>query len=234
MKKAIKCQLIDLGMIDYLQALDIQREFLQGVISRELPDTLIVCQHPHVITLSRRAKRENILVPQERLQELGVAVCPTDRGGDVTYHGPGQLVIYPIFDLRHGEEDIHLYLRKLEEVVIRALRDNFGLNAYRKQDLIGIWVGPYKVGSIGIALRHWVTYHGVSLNVGVDKRYFSLIKPCGLDVQMASLNDFFSDEVAMTAVRGMIIEKFKDVFNLSIMEGAGDGKSLLTGSGRER
>lgn len=214
MFKERPCQVRELGYIDYRKAIDIQKTTVEDVIAGRAPETILVCEHPSVITMGRRAKKENILVPNEDLKRLGIPVYVVDRGGDVTFHGPGQLVFYPILDLRQGARDLHLYLRNLELGIIDILRDNFGLNAYRNKEMTGVWVGPYKVASIGIGVRHWVTYHGFSLNVKVDKRYFELIKSCGQDVQLASLNDFFDDEVTMVGIREVLLEGLREVFGL--------------------
>ena len=213
-----ECRVMDLGVIDYIEALGVQRRIVKDVISGKAPSTLLTCEHPHVITLSRRSRRENIIVNEAELKKWGVGVCCADRGGDVTYHGPGQIVLYPIFDLRKEKKDLHLYLRNLEQVVINTLKGNFGLNAHRKVGMTGVWVGPYKVASIGIGVKGWVSYHGFALNVKTDKKYFSLIKPCGLDVSMASINDFFDDDVTVESVRDMLIENIKDVFNFNMHE----------------
>ena len=227
MYKTQEFRLLDLGIIDYSKAFDLQKRIVREVISGEAPNTLITCEHPHVITLSRHSKKENILVSDLELLRWGVGIYYADRGGDVTYHGPGQIVLYPIFDLRQDKKDLHLYLRKLEQVVIDVLRDNFGLNAYRKKDMTGVWVGPYKVASIGIGVRHWVTYHGLTLNVKVDKKFFSMIKPCGMDVKMASLNDFFDDEVSFESVKEMLIGSIKEIFGFRSIGGHENGKSLF-------
>jgi lipoate-protein ligase B len=211
-----QCRVLDLGTIDYAEALTLQKCIVSDIIAGKAPSTLITCEHPHVITISRRSRKENILVAEVELKKYGVGVCYADRGGDVTYHGPGQIVLYPIFDLRRDKKDLHVYLRKLEQVVINVLRDNFGLNAHRKDGWTGVWVGPYKVASIGIGVKGWVAYHGFALNVKTDKKYFSLIKPCGMDVSMASINDFFDDDVPVEGVRNMLIENIKDVFDIKI------------------
>ena len=210
--------MLNAGVIGYTEAFSLQKKIVHDVIDGHATHTLITCQHPHVITLSRRARRENIVASEEKLKKFGVGICCADRGGDVTYHGPGQIVLYPIFDLRQDKKDLHLYLRNLEEVIIGCLRDNFGLNAHRKDGLTGVWVGPYKVASIGIGVRHWVAYHGLSLNVKTDKAYFSLIKSCGLDVKMASINDFFDDDVSVESVRDMLVKNFCKVFDVRIKE----------------
>lgn len=209
-------RIMNLGTAEYLDTLNLQKRIVCDVIKGKSPETLITCEHPHVITLSRHTKKENILANESELKNKGIGIFCADRGGDVTYHGPGQIVLYPIFDLRKDKKDLHLYLRKLEQSVINALRNNFGLNAYRKSGLTGVWVGPYKVASIGIGVRHWVAYHGLSLNVKADKKFFSLIKSCGQDFQMASINDFFDDNVSVEDVRDLLLESMKDVFGFSI------------------
>ncbi len=219
-----ECKFLDVGLIDYPEALSLQKKIVEDIILRRASDTLISCQHPHVVTLSRRTHKGSILVPEEEFKKCGVAICSADRGGDATYHGPGQIVLYPIFDLRTDERDLSVYLRRLEEVIISTLRRNFGLNAHRKKGLTGVWVGPYKVASIGIGVRHWVTYHGVALNVCTDKRFFSMIKPCGLDVEMASINDFFDDDISPETVKGLLIKDFCDIFGLRFKESKMEAK----------
>ena len=202
-----------LGFIDYPAALEAQKKRLDDVIAGRRPNTLLTCEHPPVITHGRRACLDHILVSRDVLRREGVSVYAADRGGDVTFHGPGQLVLYPILDLGSGFRDVHLYLRALEQVVINALRDHFSLNAYRRQGLTGVWVGPYKVSSIGIGVRQWVAYHGLSLNVRVDKKYFSYVKPCGLDAPVASIADFFDEEISFDDMRDLLVEHFKGVFS---------------------
>jgi lipoyl(octanoyl) transferase len=215
----VECRLLDLGLIEYQKALTLQKTIVAEVISKKTPNTLILCEHPHVITFGRRAKHENLLASKDDLQRMGVKVSYVDRGGDVTYHGPGQVLLYPIFDLRSQTKDLHLYLRKLEEVVIRSLKENFTLNACRKKGITGVCVGPYKVASIGIGVRHWVTYHGLALNVKARKDFFKLIRPCGRDVPMASINDFFDEEVTVQEMKGMLAESVKNVFNMKVTGG---------------
>ncbi len=210
---------VDLGTIEYLDACRVQKDIVKNVITGSSPSTLITCEHPHVITLSRRTRKESVLAGVGELKKWGVGICCADRGGDVTYHGPGQIVLYPIFDLRKDKKDLHLYLRRLEQVVIDTLRENFGLNAHRRNDATGVWVGPYKVASIGIGVRSWVSYHGLALNVRTDKKYFSLIKPCGMDIKMASINDFFDDEVSVTSVRDLLVDSMGKIFGLEIKGG---------------
>lgn len=213
-------RLLNFGVIGYAQALDLQKKIVDEVIFQKAPHTLIVCRHPHTVTLSRRSNKENLLVEPSEFQRLGLEIFSTDRGGDVTYHGPGQVVVYPIFDLRQDKRDLHLYLRNLEEIIIRPLRDRYGLNAYHRRGFTGVWVGPYKVASIGIAVRHWVAYHGIALNVSVDKKFFSLIRSCGLDAKMASLNDFFYEAMPLEEAEAVLVESFENIFNLKLLEEA--------------
>lgn len=207
-------------MISYAEAFDLQKRLAEEVARGACPHTLLVCQHPAVITYGRRAGRANILVPEEEIVSRGIALYETDRGGDVTYHGPGQAVFYPIFDLKGLCKDLHLYMRMLEEAAIAPLREHFGLNAYHRRGLTGVWVGPYKVGFIGIAVKKWVAYHGMSLNVSVDPGPFFLIKSCGLDVKVGSINDFFSDDVALETICDMIVEQIAEVFQFEVTGGS--------------
>ncbi len=202
-----------LGFIDYPGAMEAQRRIVEDVVAGRRPNTLLTCEHPAVITCGRRASRKNILVPDYVLRQNGVSVYQTDRGGDVTFHGPGQIVLYPVIDLSHGLKDLHVYLRSLEQVVIEALRAHFGLNARRYPGQTGVWVGPYKVSSIGIGVRRWVSYHGLSLNVDVNRKYFSYLKSCGLETPVASLADFFDEKISLREMRDLLVNHFKDIFS---------------------
>lgn len=211
-------RVLNLGLIDYNSALAIQKKTLREVISEESPHTLIVCEHTPVITYGRRPRPDNFLVSSDEITRRGIEVYSTDRGGEETYHGPGQAVFYPVFDLRAVRKDLHFFMRSLEEAAIRPLRENFGLNAYRKNGMTGVWVGPYKIGFIGIAATNWVTYHGMSLNISVDVEPFSLIRPCGLDVKVGSISNFFKDRISFDGICDMIIENIVEIFQLKVSE----------------
>jgi lipoate-protein ligase B len=171
-------ELLDLGRRGYRDAWARQLELLAARQRGEIPDTLVTVEHDHVITLGRRRDaRTNVLAAGD------VPVVDVERGGDVTYHGPGQLVAYPIVLLRDGERDLHRFLRNLEEGIIRTLAD-LGLDAGRKPGATGVWVGEKKIASIGIACRKWVTFHGLALNVSTDLAYFHRIVPCGFDASV--------------------------------------------------
>ena len=182
---------VDLGLLPYAKALEIQRAAARARLSGELrDDVLLLVEHPPVVTLGRAAQKANVVVPQDLLGTRGVEVFEVERGGDVTFHGPGQLVGYPIFDLRQHKQDLHWYLRQLEEALILALQ-SYELLAWRNAGYTGVWVGPErprKIASIGVHARDWVTWHGFALNVTTDLTFFDLIVPCGIqNVEMTSL-----------------------------------------------
>jgi lipoyl(octanoyl) transferase len=182
---------VDLGLLPYAKALEIQRAAARARLSGELrDDVLLLVEHPPVVTLGRAAQKANVVVPQDLLATRGVEVFEVERGGDVTFHGPGQLVGYPIFDLRQHKQDLHWYLRQIEEALILALQA-YELLAWRNAGYTGVWVGPErprKIASIGVHARDWVTWHGFALNVTTDLTFFDLIVPCGIqNVEMTSL-----------------------------------------------
>lgn len=174
-------------------------------------DVLLVVEHPHVITLGRsRAAEQNVLAPGE------VEVVPIERGGDVTYHGPGQLVAYPIFLLRERERDLHRFLRNLEEAMIRTVAEH-GLEAGRNPGKTGVWLGERKLASIGIACRRWVTFHGLALNVNTDLSYFSRINPCGFDAAvMTSMAAELGARVDVSTVKRQLTAHVADVFDRTL------------------
>jgi lipoyl(octanoyl) transferase len=168
-----------LGRIRYADGLALQAELVRARQADAIPDTLLLLEHDPVFTLGQNAKKENVLAAPERLRALGFDVSETGRGGDVTYHGPGQIVAYPILQLAVHERDLHRYLRDLEEVMIRTCAD-FGLTAGRIDKLTGVWIQERKVGAIGVRVARWVTSHGLALNVNTDLAAFGHIVPCGL------------------------------------------------------
>lgn len=178
----------DMGLRSYAEALSFQREVAAARIAKRVPqDVLLLVEHPPVITLGRSTKPGNLLATQEMLAARGVELFEVERGGDVTFHGPGQLVGYPIVDLTEHKEDLHWYLRQVEDVMIRAVAA-FGLRAERVAGKTGIWTNGRKLASIGVHARQWVTWHGFALNVSTDLSYFDLMVPCGLPgVDMTSV-----------------------------------------------
>ncbi|HDZ77383.1 MAG TPA: lipoyl(octanoyl) transferase LipB [Candidatus Omnitrophica bacterium] len=212
-------KLLDLGLIDYLDALNKQKELLCRIKSGNDTDTLILCEHNHVFTLGRRAKEENILCGIEGARKIGVDVIPVDRGGDVTYHGKGQLVAYMIFDLRKDKKDLSLFLRRLERVVLGVLND-YGIRGSLIEGRRGVWVNKKKIASIGIGVSGWVTYHGLSFNINTDLKFFSMINPCGYrDVEMVSLSEILNAYVDLVAVKAAFINNLAKVFERNVKTG---------------
>src|ERR1035437_5402663 len=181
-----KCCVRELGRMDYGQALELQEQLAtqrkQGLVG----DHLLLLEHPHVITLGRNGHMENLLASDEIMSRAGISFYPTDRGGDVTYHGPGQLVGYPIMDLREWQRDVGAYVRAIEQTIIDTLAE-FGIEAGRIPKLTGVWVGERKIAAIGVHLSRWVTSHGFALNVNTDLSYFQYIVPCGLTKPVTSM-----------------------------------------------
>jgi len=209
----MRFRFFDWGEIEYRAALLKQKEVFEQVRSGLLDAGLVFCRHLPVITLGRSAKPGNILVPESRLKEEGVSVCPSERGGDVTYHGPGQLTAYPIFRLDCFKKDLHLFLRRLEETVILAV-SALGVKAQRRSGLTGVWIGEKKLSSIGISVRDWVSFHGLSLNVRRDDlQNFGLIRPCGMDIQVTAL-DAELPGIDFPAVSRSLKDSFHQVFLL--------------------
>jgi lipoyl(octanoyl) transferase len=203
----------------YIEALALQREVAAARIAGDIPqDVLLLVEHPPVVTLGRSAKAQNIVCSAEFLAARGVELHEVERGGDVTFHGPGQLVGYPIFDLKRHTRDLHWYLRKVEEALIDAV-DDLGIRADRHAGLTGVWTSGRKIASIGVHARDWVTWHGFALNVTTDLSYFDLIVPCGIDgVVMTSLARELGTAPEMAAVERIVAAAFGEVFRLKPVE----------------
>jgi lipoate-protein ligase B len=192
-------RIVDLGTRDYAEAWHVQQELVAARQRDEVPDTLVLAEHPHVLTMGRGAHRENLRT------SAGMPVFEVERGGGVTYHGPGQLCGYPILQLRENERDVHLYLRRIEEALIRTLAD-FAIDAGRCPGFTGVWVGSHKLASLGVAVRRWVTSHGFALNVCTDLDRFSTINPCGLPASaMSSMTRILGRPVAVAEVRAPLL-----------------------------
>jgi lipoyl(octanoyl) transferase len=181
-----KCQVRELGRMGYGPALELQQELTAARKAGTAPDHLLLLEHPHVITLGRNGHQENLLASAEIMERAGISFFPTDRGGDVTYHGPGQLVAYPIMDLREWKRDVGAFVRGVEQTMIDTLAD-YGIAAGRIPKLTGVWVGDRKIGAIGVHISRWVTSHGLALNVSTDLSYFQYIVPCGLTKPVTSM-----------------------------------------------
>ena len=205
-----------LGRIDYAAALKIQKRTERAVLTGEQPDTLLLLEHPHTLTLGRRSASDGVLASDEVLSARTIQVFETNRGGKTTYHGLGQLVGYPIINLSPEREDVHRYVRDLEEVLIRTMSD-FAIEAFRIKGLTGAHTDRGKVAAIGVHIARWVTTHGFALNVNTDLSYFNLIVPCEGE-PVTSMKELLGREVALTEVEDRIVERFAEVFNLTPTE----------------
>jgi lipoyl(octanoyl) transferase len=211
------CHVEQLGLVDYADGLRLQSTRVAARKAGAIPDTLLLLEHPHVYTLGRNAKKENLLLSAEQLAVRGVQVFEIDRGGDVTYHGPGQLVGYPILDLAQHRRDIAWYMRSLEEVFI-AVGGEYGIQAERLAGAPGVWVGNDKLVALGVHISRWVTSHGFAFNVNTDLRYFDWIVPCGLrDKGVTSLQRLLGRRVEMAEVAEKVVRHFGRVFELEIV-----------------
>jgi lipoyl(octanoyl) transferase len=244
------CLTIDLGLIGYSEAAALQKRLVAARKASAVPDVLLLCEHPHVITLGRSGKREHLLASDHVLQQKGVEFHATDRGGDITYHGPGQIVGYPILNLAAIRRDVGWYVRMLEEAMIRAATD-FGVVAHREAGKTGIWVAGVgkekvltqsaqgedeeisaqskvsvsaeKLGAIGVHLSRWVTSHGFAYNVSTDLRYFDLIVPCGIaDRKATSLEKLLARHVDRSEVAAAIGKHFGEVFGFEMKPASGE------------
>jgi lipoyl(octanoyl) transferase len=213
-------QIRRLGRVAYGDALDLQKRLVEQRKAGEIPDQLLLLEHPPVITLGVKTRddRSHVVATPETLDHEGVEVFVSGRGGDVTYHGPGQLVGYPILDLRPDRCDVHRYVRDLEEVLIRAVA-GFGIVSHRLPGLTGTWVGHEKLAAIGVRIARWVTSHGFALNVSTNLEHFGLIVPCGIaDKGVTSLDKLSGRPTAMIDVENAVVEAFSLVFERRIAE----------------
>jgi lipoate-protein ligase B len=203
----IKGYLLDFDFLEYFKALKLQHELVNLRNENKIPESLILLEHEHVITIGKRGKVEDIL-------DKSLPYYFVERGGELTYHGPGQLVGYPIFDLKYLKLDVKQYVAKLEESICYALK-KFNIFCDKEHILPGVWTGKMKIASIGIALKNFVTFHGFALNVNTDLSYFYKIKPCGLDASvMTSMEKILGEKINMKEVKEAIIEGFQNVFNI--------------------
>ncbi len=203
-----------LGLLPYAEGLELQRALVEDRKADRIPDTLLLLQHPHVVTIGvKKDGRRHIIASPEQLAARGVEVFETGRGGDVTYHGPGQLVGYPILDLNPDRRDVHRYVRDLEDVMIRVCA-GYGLTADRVKGFSGAWIGDEKIGAIGVRISRWVTSHGFAFNVTTNVEFFDLIVPCGItDKGVTSLEAKLGRAPSMAEVEDRFVEQFAAVFD---------------------
>ena len=204
--------IIDLGLCDFERSLTIQKKLHQMRVEAKIPDTLILVEHQPVITFGKSGNPTNLLVSNDFLQRKGIKTYSIERGGDVTFHGPGQLVCYPIFYVKEALAGVRAVIKNLESILILTLND-FAIQAVTKPKLVGVWVGDEKIASIGIAIKKWVTFHGLALNVNTDLAYFDLIRPCGLDkVKMTSMAKILRQELNLIQVKVRLKFNLEKVF----------------------
>jgi lipoyl(octanoyl) transferase len=207
-----------LGLVEYADGLATQKLLVESRARDLIPDTLLLLEHPRVITLGRGAKDENILTPRDELARRGFEIFETDRGGDVTYHGPGQIVGYPIIDLKPDRKDVRKYVASVEELMIRVARD-FGVEARRVPGRTGVWTGAGKLGAIGVHISRWITSHGFAFNVRTDLRDFASIVPCGIgDAGVASLESLLGKAPALAEVEERFAARAGDVWESEVSE----------------
>ena len=217
MNDTIALEVRDLGLITYAEALALQSDLVGRRRTGDIPDQLLLLQHPHVITLGTAASRSHVLADESRRRELGIDLVDVGRGGDVTYHGPGQLVGYPILDLKPDRKDVHQYLRDLEVVLVHTL-DEMGIRGEPVPNLTGVWVDGRKIAAIGVRISSgWITSHGFALNVSNDLSFFETIVPCGIqDVSVTSVSQELGRPFAVPDILGIVSEAFSEMFGRSI------------------
>ena len=208
-----------LGRVEYAAALALQKETERAVQAGEQPDTLLLLEHPHTLTIGRRGDNSGILLSQETLNQRGITVFETNRGGKITYHGLGQIVGYPIINLSPDRQDVHAYVRSLEEVLIRTMLD-FGIQAFRIEGLTGVHTDQGKVAAIGVHIARWVTTHGFALNVNTDLSFFNLIIACEGE-PVASMQQLLRGALSLDEVEERLITRFAEVFNERVEEEVG-------------
>ena len=207
----LRAEVRDLGRLRYADALEQQRAAVEARKNGLIPDQLLLVEHPHVVTMGRNGHEENLLAPPEVLARSGIDFFETDRGGDVTYHGPGQIVGYPILDLREWKRDVHAYVRAIEQTIIDALA-GFGIASGREAGATGVWTSEGKIAAIGVHISRWITSHGFALNVDTDLNYFRYIVPCGLTRPVASMRSLGCG-AKREEVAAALIENFGRIFD---------------------
>ena len=207
--------ILNLDTVPYDEAFALQKRLVTMRSQNAICDTLILLEHPPVLTVTRKATRKNILASPDELEDQGISLCETNRGGDITYHGPGQIVGYPIMNLKDHGKDLHKYIRNIEEIIISLLMD-YGISAHRDKANPGVWIGDEKIAAIGIAVKSsWTTMHGFAFNVNPDLKHYSLIVPCGLTNKgVTSLSKLLDTPINMEEVREKLIHHYAAVFKL--------------------
>jgi lipoyl(octanoyl) transferase len=214
MKELLYC---DLGFIDYKEAWDLQKSTFELRHNKKLQDIIFLLEHPHTYTLGKTADKKHLIGSDDFLSENKISVYNIDRGGDITYHGPGQIVGYPIIDLNEWQNDTHKYLRALEEVIIRTC-SNYNITGTRVSKYTGVWIENRKIAAIGIKVSRWITMHGFAFNINTDLSLFSGIIPCGIsDKEVTSLQKETGRKMDIQEVKSLLVKNFKEVFSYDIL-----------------
>lgn len=209
MYKAIYCK----GLVSYEAGIKMQQQAYEKVSSGAYDGILFILEHVPVYTLGTGGGKDNFLIPQNELEKKGIDIIETKRGGNVTFHGPGQIVAYPIFSLAKLKKDAHWYIDCLEEVVIKTIKE-YGISGSRKPQYRGVWVGDCKISAVGVYLRRWIALHGLSLNISVERKYFNLINPCGItEYGISNLKDYI-ETVEINKTKEQMLYNFEKVFNI--------------------
>lgn len=208
----------DLGLIDYQKAWELQHTLFEKRRTNKINDTLLLLEHPHTYTFGKSADKSNLLFDDAELESRDISLYDIDRGGDITYHGPGQIVGYAILDLKNWEQDTHKYLRALEEVIIQSLSD-FGIEGKRDENHTGVWVNDKKICAIGIKVSRWISMHGFALNVNTDMALFNGIIPCGIEAKgVTSLKEELNKKCNIEIIKSSLVKKFSEIFNYDKIE----------------
>jgi lipoyl(octanoyl) transferase len=203
----------DLGMIDYKSAWDLQKKIFELRINNKIDDVLLLLEHPHTYTLGKVAKKEHLISSEKYVEENKIDIFEIDRGGDITYHGPGQVVGYPIINLNNWYKDSHKYLRVLEEIIILTC-SQYGLKCERNPKYTGVWINDEKIAAIGVKISRWVTMHGFAFNVNTDLSFFNGIIPCGInDKSITSLSKKLDNNVEINEVKAKLLSNFKNILD---------------------
>ncbi|MFQ5866063.1 MAG: lipoyl(octanoyl) transferase LipB [bacterium] len=215
MREAI---LLKTGLLDYQEAWDLQKKLHQARFNKIIDDTFILTEHPHTYTIGKAGHEDHLITDESLLNREGIRVYRIDRGGDITYHGPGQIVAYPILDLHNCYLDVHRFLRDLEEVIIQTLAE-YGIVAERFRGLTGVWVNGAKVAAIGVKVSRWITMHGFAFNVNADLSYFRSIVPCGIsDRPVTSMEKLLNRKIDISEVQDQICNKFSRIFEVQLKQ----------------
>lgn len=205
-----------MGRVPYGTAWNIQRQMVNKRRSGQFQDAIILLEHDPIYTIGRAGSRKNIIVPAAKLEDENIMVVEVDRGGDITYHGPGQLVGYPVLDLAMHGRDLHRYVRQLEEVIIRTI-GFYNIQGWREQGLTGVWTEKGKIAAIGVGVKGWVSMHGFALNIKPDMKYFKMINPCGITDRPVASMEMFGVKASLENVADVLIQNFAEVFEIEII-----------------